>query len=84
MNAGPRGPIHDRPTFAPATASGTNGTLVATVMGKIGPTEILLIVVLLLLFFGGKKIPELMRGLGRGMKEFKDAQKGDPPADDKK
>jgi sec-independent protein translocase protein TatA len=53
-------------------------------MGKIGPTEILLIVVLLLLFFGGKKIPELMRGLGRGMKEFKDAQKGDPPADEKK
>ena len=35
-------------------------------------------VAVLLLLFGGKKIPELMRGLGRGMREFKDAQKGDP------
>lgn len=68
----------------PAAAFDTNRTKAAIVMGKIGPTEILLIVVLLLLFFGGKKIPELMRGLGRGMKEFKDAQKGDPPADEKK
>lgn len=46
-------------------------------MGKFGPTEIILIVVVLLLFFGGKKIPELMRGLGKGMKEFKDASKGE-------
>lgn len=38
--------------------------------------EIILIVVVILLLFGGKKIPELMRGLGRGMKEFKDASKG--------
>jgi sec-independent protein translocase protein TatA len=36
------------------------------------------IVVLVLLLFGGKKIPELMRGLGRGVKEFKDGQKDDP------
>jgi sec-independent protein translocase protein TatA len=49
-------------------------------MGRLGPTEIILIVAVILLIFGGKKIPELMRGLGRGMKEFKDAQKGDPPA----
>jgi sec-independent protein translocase protein TatA len=33
--------------------------------------------VIVLLFFGGKKIPELMRGLGQGMKEFKDASKGE-------
>lgn len=54
-------------------------------MGKIGATEIILIVLVLLLLFGGKKIPELMRGLGRGMKEFKDAQKDDPasPSDNK-
>lgn len=47
----------------------------------IGPWQIVLIVVVVLLLFGGKKIPELMRGLGSGMKEFKDASRGD---DDKK
>lgn len=46
-------------------------------MGKFGPTEIILILVIVLLFFGGKKIPELMRGLGKGVKEFKDASKGE-------
>ncbi|WP_207426517.1 twin-arginine translocase TatA/TatE family subunit [Pedobacter sp. SYSU D00535] len=44
----------------------------------LGAPEIILIVVALLLLFGGKKIPELMRGLGRGVKEFKDAKDGDP------
>ncbi|MFM2201339.1 MAG: hypothetical protein RL040_539 [Bacteroidota bacterium] len=46
-------------------------------MGKFGPTEIILILAVVLLFFGGKKIPELMKGLGRGVKEFKDASKGE-------
>jgi sec-independent protein translocase protein TatA len=46
-------------------------------MGKLGATEIIVILVIVLLFFGGKKIPELMRGLGRGVKEFKDASKGE-------
>jgi sec-independent protein translocase protein TatA len=45
--------------------------------GRIGITEILLILLIVLLLFGGRKIPELMRGLGRGVKEFKDASKGD-------
>lgn len=40
-----------------------------------GPASIILIVVAILLLFGGKKIPELMRGLGSGIKEFKDASK---------
>lgn len=44
-------------------------------MGRLGVPEILLIVVVLLVLFGGKKIPELMRGLGTGIKEFKDATK---------
>ena len=46
-------------------------------MGLLEPQHIILIVLALLLFFGGKKIPELMRGLGRGVKEFKDAQNGE-------
>lgn len=44
----------------------------------IGTQEIIVIVILVLLLFGGKKIPELMRGLGRGVREFKDGQKEDP------
>lgn len=43
----------------------------------IGPWQIALIVVIVLLLFGGRKIPELMRGLGSGIKEFKDASKED-------
>jgi sec-independent protein translocase protein TatA len=42
----------------------------------LGAPEIILIVLALLLLFGGKKIPELMRGMGKGVKEFKDAQNG--------
>ena len=47
----------------------------------IGTNEIIIIVVLALLLFGGKKIPELMRGLGRGVKEFKEGQKDDQNAE---
>lgn len=46
-------------------------------MGKLGFPEILLIVAVLLLLFGGRKIPELMKGLGQGLKEFKKAAKGE-------
>ncbi len=55
-------------------------------LGMIGPWQIALIVVIVLLLFGGKKIPELMRGLGSGIKEFKDASKEDedPKIDEKK
>jgi sec-independent protein translocase protein TatA len=42
----------------------------------LGAPEIILIIVALLLLFGGKKIPEMMKGLGKGMKEFKNAQEG--------
>ncbi len=44
-------------------------------LGNIGPTEWIIIAVLLVFMFGGKKIPELARGLGRGIREFKDASK---------
>lgn len=43
----------------------------------IGAPQIILIVIVVLLLFGGRKIPELMRGLGSGIKEFKDASKDD-------
>lgn len=45
-------------------------------IGILGGQEILIIAILILLMFGGKKIPELMRGLGKGIKEFKDAKDG--------
>ena len=48
----------------------------AIILGAIGTPQIILVVVVVLLLFGGKKIPELMKGLGSGIKEFKDASKG--------
>lgn len=53
-------------------------------MGKPGMTEILLILGVVILLFGGKKIPELMKGLGSGIKEFKNAAKDDQPSNTKK
>jgi sec-independent protein translocase protein TatA len=45
-------------------------------LGGLGGSEVILIVAIILLMFGGRKIPELMRGLGKGIREFKDASKG--------
>ncbi len=54
-------------------------------LGSFGVTEIILIVLALLLLFGGRKIPELMRGLGQGLHEFKKAsQQGSEKKDDPK
>lgn len=50
----------------------------------IGPWQIAIVVLVVLLLFGGKKIPELMRGLGSGIKEFKDASKEDDQIDETK
>ncbi len=47
------------------------------VLGVIGPWQIVLIVAIIILMFGGKKLPELMKGIGEGMKEFKKATKQD-------
>jgi len=53
------------------------------IAGFIGPQEIIIILIIVLLLFGGRKIPELMKGLGKGMKEFKKATKeGDDDDDD--
>jgi sec-independent protein translocase protein TatA len=46
-------------------------------LGMVGGWQIAIIVLVILLLFGGKKIPELMRGIGRGVKEFKDGISGD-------
>ena len=55
-----------------------------SIMGRLGLPEILVIVAVILLLFGGKKIPELMKGLGSGIKEFKNASKDDQQPADKK
>lgn len=47
------------------------------IAGIIGPQEIIVILIIVLLLFGGTKIPELMKGLGKGMSEFKKASKED-------
>ncbi len=44
--------------------------------GTIGAPEIIIIALIVLLLFGGKKIPELMKGIGKGVKSFKDGMKG--------
>ena len=50
-------------------------------MGNLGATEILLILLVVVLLFGGRKIPELMKGIGQGMKEFKKASRLDDDTD---
>jgi sec-independent protein translocase protein TatA len=60
--------------------------LLSIFLGMIGWPQVIIIAVVVLLLFGGRKIPELMKGLGRGMKEFKDATKDDSdskPAENK-
>lgn len=50
-------------------------------MGNFGVTEILLILLVVVLLFGGRKIPELMKGIGQGMKEFKKASRSEDEGD---
>ena len=53
-------------------------------LGGIGWGEIIVIALIVLLFFGGKKIPEMMRGLGKGVKSFKDGMNGNDNEKDSK
>lgn len=54
-------------------------------LGRIGLTELLVVLLIIVVCFGGKKIPELMRGMGRGVKAFREGLNADDPADtDKK
>ncbi len=52
-------------------------------LGNIGTGEIIIIALIVLLLFGGKKIPEFMKGLGKGVKSFKDASDGKFDFEDK-
>lgn len=54
------------------------------ILGMIGPWQIVLIAAIILLLFGGRKIPQLMKGLGQGMNEFKKASKGDESSEPEK
>ena len=56
----------------------------AIFLGVVGPTQVILIIAIIVLLFGGKKIPELMKGIGTGIKEFKNAANDDQPANSKK
>ena len=58
--------------------------IASSIFLAMGAWQIVLIVLVVLLIFGGKKIPELMRGLGSGIKEFKDASKEDATLEEKK
>lgn len=51
-------------------------------LGMVGPWQIILLVVAIVFLFGGRKIPELMRGIGQGMKEFKKATKDEAGGED--
>lgn len=53
-------------------------------LGFVGPWQWIIIGLAILLLFGGKKLPELMKGLGTGIKEFKDASKDEDKKEDKK
>lgn len=58
--------------------------LSSVILGMLGAWEIILIVLVVILIFGGKKIPELMKGLGQGIKEFKKATKDEPESEEPK
>ncbi len=59
----------------------TTGMIQSLFIGGIGLPEILVIALVVLLLFGGKKIPELMKGLGKGVRSFKEGLKDDTEAD---
>jgi len=54
------------------------------ILGGIGTGEVVILLVVILLFFGAKRIPDLARGLGKGIKEFKDAKNGDEKGNESK
>lgn len=73
----------NRSTFDTTIPKQMSSPALSILLGVIGPWQVVLIVVVVLLLFGGKKIPELMKGLGEGMREFKNAKDG-PQNNEKK
>ena len=63
-----------RPTQPGATGSRTEVSM------ELSPMHLLLILIIVVVLFGGRRIPELMRGLGQGIKEFKEGMKDQPPS----
>jgi sec-independent protein translocase protein TatA len=59
-------------------------TTLFLILGVVGPTEIILILAIVLLLFGGKKLPELMKGIGQGAREFKKGLSGESEEEAKK
>ncbi len=53
-------------------------------LGGMGTGEVVLLIVIILLLFGAKRIPDLARGIGKGIKEFKDARNNEDPKEDEK
>lgn len=51
--------------------------------GRLGPMELVIILLIVVLLFGGKKIPEIAKGLGKGIREFKDSMNGQDEAEAK-
>jgi sec-independent protein translocase protein TatA len=49
-------------------------------MGELSPIHWLLVIVIIVILFGGKRIPEVMRGMGEGVRNFKEGMRGDTPA----
>lgn len=70
------------PTFATTNLGKMN--MLSILLGMIGWPQVILIIVAVVLLFGGKKIPELMKGIGGGIKEFKNAMDGEPTDQKKK
>ncbi len=58
--------------------------MTSILLGMVGPWQIVLIVVIVILLFGGKKIPELMKGIGKGVKEYKKGMEDDDTDSSKK
>lgn len=58
--------------------------MTAIILGAFGPTEFILIAAVVVFMFGGKKIPSLMKGIGQGIREFKDAKDGKVASEEQK